>query len=76
MKTIKLEDGRKVNVFTSTEHNSVISPNDIEMDKRAKQAVRAAIEKAKFCKKPIAMYDKVLKKAYIQYADGVKKYVE
>lgn len=46
------------------------------MDKRAKQAVRAAIEKAKFCKKPIAMYDKVLKKAYIQYADGVRKYVE
>ena len=27
MKTIKLEDGRKVNVVTSAEHNSVISPN-------------------------------------------------
>ena len=71
-----MKDGRKVNVFTNAEHNSAISHNDIEMDKRAQQAVRAAIEKAKFCKKPVALYDKVKKKAYIQYADGVKKYVE
>lgn len=76
MKTLRMEDGRKVNVFTNAEHNSVISNKDIEMDKRAQQAVHAAVEKARFCKKPVAMYDKVQKKAYIRYANGEKKYVE
>jgi hypothetical protein len=46
------------------------------MDKRAVQAVKSAVNKAKICKKPVAKYDKVAKKAYIQYSDGVKKYVE
>lgn len=39
------------------------------MDSRATAAVRSTIDKAKVCKKPVA------KKAYVEYADGVKKYV-
>lgn len=45
------------------------------MDKRAAYAVKAAIKKAKVCKKPIAKYDAVQKKAYIEYANGTKKYL-
>lgn len=45
------------------------------MDSRATAAVRSAIDKAKVCKKPVAKYDPVTKKAYVEYADGVKKYV-
>lgn len=52
-----------------------ISENDAEMDSRAVEAVRTAISKAKFCKKPIAKYDTEKKKAYIEYANGEKKYV-
>lgn len=45
-----------------------------EMDARAVEAVRAAVSKAKFCRKPIARYDTRKKKAYVEYADG-KRYV-
>ena len=76
MKTVRTSSGRKINIVTDADQNLVISHKDIEMDRRAKQAVQAAVEKAEFCKKPIAKYDKTAKKAYIQYADGVKKYVE
>lgn len=37
---------------------------DNEMDERAVEAVKAAINKAKICKKPIASYDKEKKRAY------------
>jgi hypothetical protein len=37
--------------------------------------VRSAIDKAKICRKPIAKYDSVTKKTYVEYADGEKKYV-
>jgi hypothetical protein len=37
--------------------------------------VRSAIDKAKICRKPIAKYDPVTKKTYVEYADGEKKYV-
>ena len=40
------------------------------MDARAVEAVKAAINKARVCKKPIAGYDKENKKAYIEYANG------
>lgn len=46
------------------------------MDIRASEAVKVAIRKAKICKKPIAKYDVVKKKAYIEYANGEIKYVE
>lgn len=46
------------------------------MDRRAVEAVKAAINKAKICKKPIAGYDKEKKAAYIEYANGDRKYAE
>ena len=49
--------------------NALISESDAEMDSRAQAAVRSAISKAKICKKPVA------KKAYVEYANGEKKYV-
>ena len=76
MKTVRTSNGRKISIVTGADQNHVISHRDMEMDRRAKKAVQAAVEKADFCKKPIAKYDKAAKKAYIQYADGVKKYVE
>ena len=35
-----------------------MTESDNEMDERAVEAVKAAINKAKICKKPIAGYDK------------------
>lgn len=55
--------------------NNIISEHDAEMDNRAAAAVRSAIDKARVCKKPIAKYDPVTQKAYIEYSDGEKKYV-
>ena len=52
-----------------------ISESDAEMDQRANAAVRSALDRAKICKKPIAKYDSETQKAYIEYEDGVKKYV-
>ena len=49
---------------------------DIEMDRRAKEAVAAAIKKAKVCGKPIAGYDVITGQAYIEYADGTNEYVK
>ena len=50
--------------------------SDIEMDERAVEAVKAAINKANICKKPIAGYDKEKKRAYVEYANGERKYAE
>jgi hypothetical protein len=75
MSTVKLKNGRNIKVVAAFERLSSISKSDAEMDERAVQAVKSAVNKANICKKPVAKYDKVAKKAYIQYADGVKKYV-
>ena len=50
--------------------------SDCEMDARAVEAVKAAINKAKVCKKPVAGYDKERKAAYLEYANGERKYAE
>ncbi|MCF2642158.1 MAG: hypothetical protein PUB46_08530 [Lachnospiraceae bacterium] len=76
MSTVELRSGRKIKVVTAVEQQGVISNRDAEMDARAVQAVKSAVKKAEFCKKPVAKYDKVAKKAYVQYADGVRKYVD
>ena len=47
-----------------------------EMDERAVEAVKAAINRAKICKKPIAGYDREKKAAYVEYANGERKYAE
>lgn len=46
------------------------------MDRREVEAVKAAINKAKICKKTIAGYDKEKKAAYIEYANGDRQYAE
>ncbi len=74
-KTVTLRNNRSVTVISSNKPNDGISESDAEMDIRAREAVRSAINKAVICKKPIAKYDKVNKRAYIETADGVKKYV-
>ena len=48
------------------ERKNLISRNDQEMDDRAIAAVKSALYKAKICKKPIAKYDPILKKAYVE----------
>ena len=52
-----------------------LTESDNEMDERAVEAVKAAINKAKICKKPIAGYDNEKKQAYVEYANGKRKYV-
>ena len=65
MTTVSTKSGRIIKVVSDT-----------EMDERAVEAVKAAINKAKICKKPIAGYDKEKKRAYVEYANGERKYAE
>ncbi|MGM9581618.1 MAG: hypothetical protein ACI3U2_10345 [Anaerovibrio sp.] len=53
-----------------------ISVSDAEMDKRAVAAVRAAIHRAEVCKKPVARYDVATKRAFLEFPDGSRKYIE
>ena len=59
-----------VKVVDSSNKRKFISDSDAEMDARAVEAVRAAVSRAEVCKKPIAKYDVVTKKAYVEYPDG------
>ena len=72
--TIKVVTSNTTNEITNTP--KILSVQDEEMDKRASHAVKSAIERAIICKKPIAKYDAVSKKTYIEYANGEKKYVK
>lgn len=63
-------------VVKDSNQRAYISENDAEMDARAVEAVRAAVSKAVFCKKPVAKYDVEAKRAYIEYPNGDKKYVD
>lgn len=76
MTTVKSKNGKTIKVVTSVDQSNIISSSDAEMDARAVEAVKTAVAKAKFCKNPIAKYDKETKKAYVEYANGVRKYVE
>ena len=67
-------DGKRIITIVES-GDTVISENDSEMDIRARCAVKSAIEKAEICKKPVAKYDAVLKKAYLEFANGERKYV-
>lgn len=55
---------------------NVLSADEVEMDRRAKSATRAAIKKARVCNAPVARYDVEKKKAFLEYADGSRIYVE
>ncbi len=77
MKIVCTKSGKLVKVVsTEEEKQSILTKSDKEMDERAVAAVKAAIHKAKICKKPITGYDKEKKRAYIEYADGKRKYAE
>ena len=75
MGIVKTKSGKRIRVVSHSHQRHTITSNDAEMDARARQAVKAAVAKAEFCKKPIAKYDKTTKKAYIEYANGEKRYV-
>lgn len=76
MTTVIIKSGKKIKVVEEAEKDIDLTESDIEMDTRAVEAVKAAIEKARICKKPIAGYDDVRKAAYIEYANGERKYAE
>lgn len=72
MENIRETKGKKwnVKVIDSAKHRDSITDSDAEMDARAVQAVKAAVFKAEFCKKPVARYDTATKQAYVEYPDG------
>ena len=74
-RTIKIYGNRSVTVVSENRSHSIISDADAEMDARAKEAVKSAINRAKTCRKPIARYDRVSRRAYIETSDGKKTYV-
>ncbi|RHS21588.1 hypothetical protein DWV68_13930 [Roseburia sp. AF12-17LB] len=76
MTTISTKNGKIIKVVSRQEEKEILSVSDSEMDRRAVEAVKAAINRAKICKKPIAGYDKEKKAAYIEYANGNRKYAE
>jgi len=76
MTTASTKSGKIVSVITDDDKDFNLTESDAEMDARAVEAVKTAIEKAKFCKKPIAKYDDEKKAAYIEYANGEKKYAK
>lgn len=67
---------RQIKVVPPEMARDNITLSDADMDNRARHAVRSALAKAKVCNKPIAKYDTEAQKAYIEYPDGMKKYIE
>lgn len=76
MNMVKVKAGRTIKIVEVSEQSNFITSNDQEMDARAVEAVKTAVSKAKFCQKPIAIYEPQTKKVYVEYADGERKYVD
>ena len=76
MTTVSTKSGKVIKVVSREEEKNILTVSDNEMDARAVEAVKAAINKAKVCKKPVAGYDKEKKVAYVEYANGERKYAE
>ena len=76
MTKVLTKSGKVIKVVSHEEEKEIVTESDNEMDARATEAVKAAINKAKICKKPVAGYDKENKAAYIEYANGERKYAE
>lgn len=55
---------------------STLTEKDREMDRRAKEAVAAAVHKARVIGKPLAKFDKEAVKAFLEYSDGHREYIE
>ena len=75
--SITLRENKRysVKVVYDPTRDGFISASDAEMDARAIQAVKSAIEKAQICKMPIAKYDVLTKRAYLEYENGARRYV-
>lgn len=58
-------NGIAIKVIDAQEKDALLTQDDKDMDIRATAAVRAALNKAKICGKPIAHYDIVTHRAYI-----------
>lgn len=76
MHKITLPNGMTVKVVPPEEYRDFISEADAEMDYRAQEAVKAALHRAKVCKKSIARYDVDTKRAYMEYPNGERKYYD
>ena len=76
MTKVLTKSGKVIKVVSHEEEKEIVTESDNEMDARATEAVKAAINKAKICKKPVAGYDKENKVAYIEYANGERKYAK
>ena len=76
MTKIRTKSGKIINVVSNGNEKESLTLSDNEMDKRAVEAVKAAIHRARVCKKPIAKYNKEKKAAYIEYANGERKYAK
>ena len=63
MTTVSTKSGRIIKVVSREEEKSTLTLSDYEMDERAVEAVKAAINKEK-------------KRAYVEYANGERKYAE
>ncbi len=59
--------------YTHEEYRDFISESDAEMDYRAEEAVKAALHRAKVCKKPVARYDMDTKKSIYRISKWRKK---
>lgn len=55
---VKIENiTTSITVVDSKSKYTILTPNELEMDRLARIAVKTAIKKAKICNKPIARYD-------------------
>ena len=55
MTTISTKSGKVIKVVSSEEEKTTLTESDSEMDARATEAVKAAINKEKICKKPMIL---------------------
>lgn len=69
-------NGMTIRVIDAQEKDAFLTQDDKDMDIRATAAVKAALNKAKICGKPIARYDIVAHRAYIENADETIRFVE
>ena len=68
-------DGKRKKITIASHVKNHLNKDDIDMDLRIKSAVKSAVSKAKICNKPVARYDVREKKAFLEYPDGVRRYV-
>lgn len=75
-KVVRINDRHTIKVVPPEMARENITPADADMDNRVLHAVHSALAKAKVCNTPIAKYDIATRKAYIEYPDGTRKYIE